>query len=229
MRSQHLFAGSALAAVIALSAMGPASAAPPEPVVPVESAEASEPAELLQPGEPAELPQPTGPAELLQPTGPADLSSPTAPLKPVVPANPVIVQPNPVAPGGQFSVFDGGNCTGTSGVATFRSKSGGSTIPSVTLSTLDNEVGGVGTVPEGTEPGAYEVSVTCQNGSAHKEGPFTGTLTVSSRTPRGGVQTGLGGGIGMNPAETALGAALVAAALTGTVVLRRRRARGDDN
>ncbi|MDF9813394.1 hypothetical protein [Streptomyces sp. SPB162] len=220
MRSQHLFAGSALAAVIALTAMGPASAAPPEPVVPVESAEPSTPAELLQP---------TTPADLLEPTGPAELSSPTVPLKPVVPTNPVIVQPNPVAPGGQFSVFDGGNCTGTSGTATFRSKTGGSAIPPVTLSTLDNQVGGVGTIPEGTEPGEYEVSVTCQSGSAHKEGPFTGTLTVSSRTPRGGVQTGLGGGIGMNPAETALGAALVAAALAGTVVLRRRRSRGDDD
>ncbi|MEU3459860.1 hypothetical protein ABZ721_07855 [Streptomyces sp. NPDC006733] len=212
MRSQHLLAGSALAAAIALSAAGAAAAAPPEPVVPVESAEASLPAELLQP--------------TALPSVPSDLSSPSVPLKPVVPANPVVVQPNPVAPGAQFSVFDGGNCTGTSGTATFRSRSGGSAIPPVTLSQLDNEVGGVGMIPEGTEPGEYEVSVTCTNGSAPKEGPFTGTLTVSSRTPRGGVQTGLGGGIGMDPAETALGAGLVAAALTGTVVLRRRRTRG---
>ncbi|MCZ4118902.1 hypothetical protein [Streptomyces sp. H39-S7] len=212
MRSQHLLAAPALAAVIALSPAGAASAVSPEPVVPVESVE------------------PSAPAELLQPTEPAELTSPAVPLKPVVPANPVIVQPNPVAPGGQFSVFDGGNCTGTSGVATFRSTAGGSVIPPVTLSMLDNQVGGVGTIPEGTQPGEYEVTVTCKNGSAPKEGSFTGTLTVSSRTPRGGVQTGLGGGIGMNPAETALGAALVAAALTGTVVLRRRRrTRGDDD
>ncbi|MFI9104436.1 hypothetical protein ACIGXA_28370 [Streptomyces fildesensis] len=220
MRSQHLLAGSALAAVIALSAVGAASAVSTEPVVPVESAE---------PSAPAELSSPDVPADLASPDVPSELSSPAVPLTPVGPANPVIVQPDPVAPGGQFSVFDGGNCTGTSGVATFRSASGGSAIPSVNLSSLSNQVGGVGTVPEGTEPGQYEVSVSCQNGSTGKKGPFTGTLTVSSRTPRGGVQTGLGGGIGMDPAETALGAALVAAALTGTIVLGRRRARGSDS
>jgi hypothetical protein len=218
MRSQHLLAGSALAAVIALSVAGAASAASPEPVAPVETTDPSAPAELSSPAQPLE------PAE---PSSPAELSSPAVPLTPVVPAtplvpagNPVVIQPDPVAPGGQFSVFDGGNCTGTTGVATFTSRSGGSAIPPVTLSTLSNQVGGVGTIPEGTEPGQYEVSVTCQ-----KQGPFTGTFTVSSRTPRGAVQTGIGGGIGMDPAETALGAALVAAALTGTVILGRRRTR----
>ncbi|NEA56337.1 hypothetical protein G3I60_19850 [Streptomyces sp. SID13666] len=220
MRSQHLLAGSALAAVIALSAVGAASADSTEPIAPVESA---------APSAPAELSSPDVPADLTSPEVPSELSSPAVPLTPVGPANPVIIQPNPVAPGGQFSVFDGGNCTGTSGIATFRSVSGGSAIPSVNLSTLSNQLGGVGTVPAGTEPGQYEVSVSCQNGGTGKQGPFTGTLTVSSRTPKGGVQTGLGGGIGMDPAETALGAALVAAALTGTIVLGRRRARGSDN
>ncbi|WP_198357331.1 hypothetical protein [Streptomyces fildesensis] len=220
MRSQHLLTGSALAAVIALSAVGAASAASTEPIAPVESA---------APSAPAELSSPDVPADLTSPAVPSELSSPAVPLTPVGPANPVIVQPNPVAPGGQFSVFDGGNCTGTSGVATFRSASGGSSIPAVNLSTLSNQLGGVGTVPAGTEPGQYEVSVSCQNGGTGKQGPFTGTLTVSSRTPKGGVQTGLGGGIGMDPAETALGAALVAAALTGTIVLGRRRARDSDN
>ncbi|MCM2428282.1 hypothetical protein [Streptomyces sp. RKAG337] len=220
MRSQHLLAGSALAAVIALSAVGAASAVSTEPIAPVESAE---------PSAPADLSSPDVPTDLASPDVPGELSSPAVPLTPVGPANPVIVQPDPVAPGGQFSVFDGGNCSGTSGVATFRSASGGSAIPSVNLSTLSNQVGGVGTVPEGTEPGQYEVSVSCQKATTGKQGPFTGTLTVSSRTPKGGVQTGLGGGIGMDPAETALGAALVAAALTGTIVLGRRRARGSDS
>ncbi|MCM2419522.1 hypothetical protein [Streptomyces sp. RKAG293] len=220
MRSQHLLAGSALAAVIALSAVGAASAVSTEPIAPVESAE---------PSAPADLSSPDVPTDLASPDVPSELSSPAVPLTPVGPANPVIVQPDPVAPGGQFSVFDGGNCSGTSGVATFRSASGGSAIPSVNLSTLSNQVGGVGTVPEGTEPGQYEVSVSCQKATTGKQGPFTGTLTVSSRTPKGGVQTGLGGGIGMDPAETALGAALVAAALTGTIVLGRRRARGSDS
>lgn len=204
MRSQHLLAGSALTAVIALGAAGAASAASPVPVTPTD---------------------PVGPSSS------ADLVAPTASLAPasLAPAaNPVVIQPNPVAPGGQFSVFDGGNCTGTTGVATFRGGAAGSAIPAVTLSTLSNQVGGVGTVPEGTAPGDYQVSVVCQNGTA-MEGPFTGTLTVAATTPRGAVQTGLGGGIGMNPAETALGAALVAAALTGTVALGRRRARGGDD
>ncbi|WP_405978190.1 hypothetical protein [Streptomyces sp. NBC_00158] len=141
-------------------------------------------------------------------------------------SNPVVIQPNPVAPGGQFSVFDGGNCKGKEGLATFKTGSTGSDIPTVKLATLKNEVGGVGTVPANTKPGSYEVSVVCDDGKGNVEGPFTGTLTVSAAHPKGAVKTGLGGtqGSGTN---LAMGiGALGAAAVGGVLMVRRRSASG---
>ncbi|MFJ9417509.1 hypothetical protein ACIRPT_25505 [Streptomyces sp. NPDC101227] len=132
-------------------------------------------------------------------------------------ANPVVVQPDPVAPGDEFSVFDGGNCTGGSGEATFEDAD----IPKLKLSMLRNQVGGTATVPRSLKPGAYTVTVTCgdgkdgelapqsdaereargDGGAGHGHGEpgtgahgrarltFTGTLTVS-----GGARTGADAG-----------------------------------
>ncbi|TJZ41935.1 hypothetical protein FCH28_36095 [Streptomyces piniterrae] len=69
----------------------------------------------------------------------------------------VVVQPDPVAPGGEFSLSDGGNCTGGTGEASFE----GGGIPKLPLSMRNNEFGGTGTVPETTRPGTYTVTVTC--------------------------------------------------------------------
>lgn len=99
-------------------------------------------------------------------------------------ANPVVIQPNPVAPGGQFSVFDGGNCKGKEGLATFKTGATGSDIPTVKLATLKNEVGGVGTVPASTKPGAYEVSVVCDDGKGNVEVPSPAPSPSPPRIPR---------------------------------------------
>ncbi|MCM1965112.1 hypothetical protein [Streptomyces sp. G1] len=140
-------------------------------------------------------------------------------------ANPVVIQPNPVAPGGQFSVFDGGNCKGKEGLATFKTGSTGSDIPTVKLSMLKNEVGGVGTVPANTKPGSYEVSVVCDDGKGNVEGPFNGTLTVAGAAhPKGAVKTGLGGAQDSGTNIAAGIGALGAAAVGGVWVMRRRAA-----
>ncbi|MGW2632390.1 hypothetical protein ACWC2K_24075 [Streptomyces chattanoogensis] len=78
----------------------------------------------------------------------------------------VLVQPDPVPPGGEFSVLDGGNCTGGSGEATFD----GTDIPRLKLSTLRGQVGGRGTVPRSTKPGEYTVTVTCDGDRGGDQG-----------------------------------------------------------
>ncbi len=78
----------------------------------------------------------------------------------------VIIEPDPVAPGGEFSVFDGGNCPGETGVATFD----GAGIPEMKLSMLRNQVGGTGRVPETTPPGTYTVTLVCGKDGAEGHG-----------------------------------------------------------
>ncbi|WP_407554075.1 hypothetical protein QOM21_29600 [Streptomyces sp. Pv4-95] len=78
----------------------------------------------------------------------------------------VIIEPDPVAPGGEFSVFDGGNCPGETGVATFD----GAGIPEMKLSKLRNQVGGTGRVPETTRPGTYTVTLVCGKDGAEDHG-----------------------------------------------------------
>lgn len=142
-------------------------------------------------------------------------------------ANPVIIQPNPVAPGGTISVFDGGNCDFPStGTVTFQA-SGGVGIPSISLSPLQNMIGGQGQIPASVAPGSYQVSVTCTTPGGRNEGPFTGTLTVQSGAstgvnPGGGAQTGDGASLA-TPGGLTQGVALVAAGGAAWSLLRKRR------
>jgi hypothetical protein len=140
--------------------------------------------------------------------------------------NPIIIQPNPVAPGGTISVFDGGNCdVPATGTATFQT-SGSVSIPSISLSVLQNMIGGQGQIPANVAPGSYSVSVTCTTASG-TEGPFTGTLTVQSGAstgvnPNGGAKTGDGASL-TTPGGLAEGIALMVAGGGAWFLLRRRR------
>jgi hypothetical protein len=160
-------------------------------------------------------------------------------------AHAVTVRPDPVAPGGSFTVLDGGNCPGETGEAVFD----GAEIPKLALSPLRNQVGGTGTVPESTGPGSYTVTLRCGGGKdVGQQRKITGTLTVSGEpgragaahrtgkaggreseaveaVPRGGSETGLGGGSGASTAVTVLGAALLAGTAGWGAVLYRRRIR----
>ncbi|WP_329152837.1 hypothetical protein OIU91_34200 [Streptomyces sp. NBC_01456] len=69
----------------------------------------------------------------------------------------VVVQPDPVAPGTAFSVHDGGSCRGASATASF----GDADIPAMQLSALSGRTEGTAILPEGTAPGAYTVTLTC--------------------------------------------------------------------
>ncbi|MFE1171732.1 hypothetical protein [Streptomyces sp. NPDC058773] len=77
----------------------------------------------------------------------------------------VVVEPDPVAPGGAFSVHDGGSCAGDSAEATFE----GADIPAVQLSSGSERLGGSAIVPEGTAPGSYRVTVVCGGTSGARQ------------------------------------------------------------
>lgn len=142
--------------------------------------------------------------------------------------NPIIVQPNPVAPGGFISVFDGGNCDfPATGTVTFQGSGSGSvTIPPISISPLQNMIGGSGQVPANATPGSYQVSLTCKTGGK-SQGPFTGTLTVQSGAstgvnPTGGAKTGDGASLG-KPGGLASGIALIVIGGGAWFLLRRKR------
>ncbi|MGW3009988.1 hypothetical protein ACWC9R_14285 [Streptomyces sp. NPDC001219] len=77
----------------------------------------------------------------------------------------VVVEPDPVAPGGAFSVDDGGTCRGDSAEATVE----GADIPAVQLSSRSDRLGGSAVVPEGTAPGSYRVTVVCGGASGARQ------------------------------------------------------------
>ena len=144
--------------------------------------------------------------------------------------NPIIIQPNPVAPGGTISVFDGGNCDFPStGTVTFQT-GGGPGIPVITIGPLQNMIGGTGPVPGNVPPGNYQVSLSCTvNGGNRKEGPFNGTLVVKSGAsngvnPSGGAKTGDGASL-TTPGGLAEGIGLVLAGAAAWFLVRRRAAR----
>ncbi|MGW5937323.1 hypothetical protein ACWIG3_28280 [Streptomyces celluloflavus] len=157
-------------------------------------------------------------------------------------AHPVTVRPDPVAPGGSFAVFDGGSCPGEAGEAVFD----GAEIPKPALPPLRKQAGGTGTVPESTGPGAYTVTLRCGGGKGvGRQRKIAGALTVvgepgragaahrtgraggrdGAAVPRGGSETGLGGGSGVSTAVTVLGGARPAGTAGRGAVRCRRRVR----
>ncbi|MBR7835122.1 hypothetical protein KDL01_17745 [Actinospica durhamensis] len=143
--------------------------------------------------------------------------------------NSIIIQPNPVAPGGNISVFDGGNCDFPStGTVTFQTNSVPG-IPAITIGPLKSMIGGTGQVPKNIAPGSYQVTLICTSSIGKKQGPFYGTLVVANGAsngvnPSGGAKTGDGASL-TTPGGLAEGAAMVATGGGVWFLLRRRVAR----
>lgn len=88
------------------------------------------------------------------------------------------------------------------------------------------------TVPHDTKPGTYGIGVVCDNGKeaggdleVTKGGgsPKPEPYESAHHRPSGHVRTGVGGSVGPDTAQIAAGAGvLVAAAVGGTLLLRRR-------
>ncbi|MEV0369808.1 hypothetical protein AB0I10_08275 [Streptomyces sp. NPDC050636] len=111
----------------------------------------------------------------------------------------VIIQPDAVAPGGDFSVFDGGNCTGESGEASFE----GGSIPTLPLSMLNNQVGGTGTVPQTTKPGTYKVTVTCGAAAPDRPGEESSEKPADEGAQAYGAEQGVQQGTGKDAEQGA--------------------------
>ncbi|MFE9428077.1 hypothetical protein ACFYNO_34560 [Kitasatospora sp. NPDC006697] len=154
-------------------------------------------------------------------------------------ANPVIIEPDPVTPGSQFTVLDGGNCDSAGGTAVFRSREHAQDedIPQVRLGSLRGLVGAVATVPEHARPGVYDVTVKC---TTVTKSEVTTTFTVHGDAggkpeheqpggpsapsgPSGPSHAGLGGSVGPNLPETLAGVTLLGTAAAAVVHHRRRR------
>ncbi|WP_328394335.1 hypothetical protein OHS70_05815 [Streptomyces sp. NBC_00390] len=84
----------------------------------------------------------------------------------------------------------------------------------------EGELAGEFTVPDDTADGVYNITVKCP--------PRTRVETTIevARRPSGPVRGGFGGAGGTDPAEIAVGSALIAGAVAGGVVLMRRRLGG---
>ncbi|WP_406001006.1 hypothetical protein [Streptomyces sp. NBC_00829] len=78
------------------------------------------------------------------------------------------------------------------------------------------------TVPANTQPGTYVIGVRCKNGRQ-----ATGEVVVRHHgRPSGHVDTGVGGSVGPDTTQIAAGVAVLAAAAVGGTLLLRRRASG---
>jgi hypothetical protein len=156
-------------------------------------------------------------------------------------ANPVIIEPDPVSPGSQFAVFDGGNCDSAGGTAVFHPRehtdaAGTEDIPAVKLGSLRGLVGAIATVPEHARPGVYDVTVQCTTVTRSQ---VTTTFTVHGDpgrpahqepaaasehpAPKGPSHAGLGGSTGPNLPETLAGVLLLGTATAAVVHHHRRR------
>ncbi len=79
------------------------------------------------------------------------------------------------------------------------------------------------TIPGHTRQGTYAIAVDCRNGRTAR-----GDVTVLGQHhgPRGHVRTGVGGSVGPDTTQIAAGVAVLAAAAVGGTLLLRRRASG---
>ncbi|QTD98388.1 hypothetical protein [Streptomyces cyanogenus] len=137
------------------------------------------------------------------------------------------VYPSTVAPGGQVSVNTA--ACGDTGAATGDASAVGAGTFTLAPSTHEGEAIGQFRVPPSAQPGTYEIVARCAVGDRQVAGDLVVALSAAHGQvqPRGSVKTGVGGGLGTDPVQTAAGVAALAVAAAGGTWLLHRRARGD--
>ncbi|UUN26782.1 hypothetical protein [Streptomyces sp. FIT100] len=147
---------------------------------------------------------------------------------------PLEITPAVAAPGTKVTVTTAACGRDGHGTGDARSLGAGgfTAAPGTGAGSRKEVVAGRFTVPEDAEPGNYGIGVLCDNG---KEA--TGDLVVQSlggrgrtgqlgQQPSGHVKTGVGGSVGPDTTQIAVGAAVLAATAAGGTWLLRRRASG---
>ncbi|MFF3326742.1 hypothetical protein [Streptomyces sp. NPDC002889] len=130
------------------------------------------------------------------------------------------VSPSPASPGTKVTVST--TACGKDGHGTGDASSVGA--GEFRLRADAHEEGAVGrfTIPDDTEPGTYDIEVRCKKGKRAE-----GELVVRHHgRPSGHVSTGVGGSVGPDTTQIAAGVAVLAAAAVGGTLLLRRRASG---
>ncbi|MCX4908863.1 hypothetical protein [Streptomyces sp. NBC_00878] len=139
--------------------------------------------------------------------------------------------PASVAPGAEVTV----NTAACGAVDAVSGDAGAVGAGAFTLLPSPHEGDAVGhfRVPASAQPGTYEIVARCANGSGTRMASDLVVTVTSTREsgqqvhPRGSVKTGVGGGLGPDPVQTAAGVAALAVAAAGGTWLLHRRARGD--
>ncbi|MBL1104819.1 hypothetical protein JK361_09475 [Streptomyces sp. 5-8] len=137
------------------------------------------------------------------------------------------VYPATVTPGSQVTVNTA--ACGESGAATGDAGAVGAGTFALAPSTHEGEAIGQFRVPPSAQPGTYEIVARCAEGDRQVSGDLVVALSAAHGQvqPRGSVKTGVGGGLGPDPVQTAAGVAALAVAAAGGTWLLHRRARGD--
>ncbi|MBL1080870.1 hypothetical protein JK359_02580 [Streptomyces actinomycinicus] len=137
------------------------------------------------------------------------------------------VYPSTVAPGGLVTVNTA--ACGEKGSATGDAGAVGAGTFTLAPSAHAGEAIGQFRVPPSAQPGTYEIVARCAEGDKQVTGDLVVALTQvhDQVQPRGSVKTGVGGGLGPDPVQTAAGVAALAVAAAGGTWLLHRRARGD--
>lgn len=134
------------------------------------------------------------------------------------------VFPSTVAPGNQVTVNTA--ACGTTGAATADAGALGAGVFTLAPSAHEGEAVGQFQVPESAQPGTYEIVAKCAEGNRQVTGDLVVALSAAQQ-PRGSLKTGVGGALGPDPVQTAVGVAALAVAAAGGTWLLHRRARGD--
>ncbi|MEU0333007.1 hypothetical protein [Streptomyces sp. NPDC006193] len=137
------------------------------------------------------------------------------------------VYPSTVAPGGEVTVNTA--ACGAEGSATGDAGAIGAGVFPLAPGAPEGEATGGFRVPPSAQPGTYEIVARCAEGDRLARGDLVVALSAGHEQvqPRGSVKTGVGGGLGPDPVQTAAGVAALAVAAAGGTWLLHRRARGD--